>query len=169
LKIKIKKINDSATIPSYAKHGDAGMDITATSRTLDRNFVEYGTGLSIEIPEGFLGLIFPRSSISKLNLSLTNSVGVIDAGFRGEIKIRFDRRDHDAIIKDYVIGERVAQIVIMPFPKIEFEESSELSETVRGAGGFGSTNTPDYQNPYRNIESEVKLKYKNNSRKGKEL
>lgn len=139
MKVKIKKLEDCVTIPKYATHGDAGMDLAATSRTITENFIEYGTGLALEIPEGFMGLIFPRSSISKMNLSLCNSVGIIDCGYRGELKVRFDRRDHDLDGKGYDIGDRMAQLIIMPFPKVNFEEVSELDETDRGAGGFGST------------------------------
>ena len=90
MEVKIKKLCDSAVIPSYAKPGDAGMDLVATSRIFDKyGNVEYGTGLAMEIPEGYVGLLFPRSSISKQDLSLANAVGVIDSGYRGEIKFKF--------------------------------------------------------------------------------
>ena len=80
MKVKIKKLNENAVIPSYSKQGDAGMDFVATSKIFDKyGNVEYGTGLAMEIPEGHVGLIFPRSSISKKDLALTNAVGVIDS------------------------------------------------------------------------------------------
>lgn len=80
MKVKIKKLNENAVIPSYSKQGDAGMDLVATSKIFDKyGNVEYGTGLAMEIPEGYVGLIFPRSSISKKDLALTNAVGVIDS------------------------------------------------------------------------------------------
>ena len=83
MKVRIKKLNENAVIPSYAKYGDAGMDLTATSKQEGEHFVQYGTGLSIEIPEGYVGLIFPRSSVSKTRLLQANSVGIIDSGYRG--------------------------------------------------------------------------------------
>ena len=90
MEVKIKKLCETAVIPSYAKPGDAGMDLVATSRVFDKyGNVEYGTGLAMEIPEGYVGLIFARSSISKQDLSLANAVGVIDSGYRGEIKFKF--------------------------------------------------------------------------------
>ena len=80
MKVKIKKLNENAVIPSYSKQGDAGMDLVATSKIFDKyGNVEYGTGLAMEIPEGYVGLIFPRSSICKQDLSLSNAVGVIDS------------------------------------------------------------------------------------------
>ena len=80
MKVKIKNLNENAVIPSYSKQGDAGMDLVATSKIFDKyGNVEYGTGLAMEIPEGHVGLIFPRSSISKKDLALTNAVGVIDS------------------------------------------------------------------------------------------
>ena len=80
MKVKIKKLCENAVIPSYANPGDAGMDLVATSRMFDKyGNVEYGTGLAMEIPEGYVGLIFPRSSICKQDLSLSNAVGVIDS------------------------------------------------------------------------------------------
>ena len=95
MKVKIKKLHPDAVIPSYAKPGDAGMDLTAISKRVetgsDENgeYIEYGTGLAIEIPEGHVGLVFPRSSVSKKDLFLANAVGVIDSGYRGEVKLRF--------------------------------------------------------------------------------
>ena len=90
MKVKIKKLCESAVIPTYAKPGDAGMDLVATSRIFDKyGNVEYGTGIAMEIPEGYVGLLFPRSSICKQDLALANAVGVVDSCFRGEIKFKF--------------------------------------------------------------------------------
>jgi dUTP pyrophosphatase len=92
----------------------------------------------MEIPKGFVGLIFPRSSVRKTDLLLTNSVGVIDSGYRGEIQATFKKTDGDRSIV-YEVGERGAQIIIIPYPKIKFIVSEELSSSERGDGGFGST------------------------------
>lgn len=140
MKVKIRKIYQQAIIPSYSKIGDAGMDLSAISIFVESNYIEYGTGLAIEIPDGYVGLIFPRSSISNKTLILSNSVGVIDSGYRGEIKFRF-KRTNDSILESstYQIGDRIGQLIIIPFPKIELEETNELSDTQRGTTGFGST------------------------------
>jgi len=153
MKVKIRKLHPDAKIPLYAKEGDAGLDLTAISidKTLDKLYVEcgvikeqrphiitYGTGLSVEIPEGYVGLIFPRSSIYKSNMELSNSVGVIDSGYRGEIKFKF-RVNPNSIHNSYNIGDKIGQLIIIPYPKIEFEEVNKLSNSERGTGGFGST------------------------------
>lgn len=155
LKIKVKKLSEKSILPSYAKPGDAGMDLTCTSIEYDDfgNMVCH-TGLSIEIPDGYVGLLFPRSSISKTDLRLTNSIGVVDSKYRGEVIIKF-RNDNfsstNVLIKndviatqmgfdrDYNVGDRIAQLIILPYPHIEFEEVEELLNTDRGTGGFGST------------------------------
>jgi dUTP pyrophosphatase len=137
--VKIKKLNPDATIPSYAKIGDAGMDLTAISVNYgpDGLYTEYGTGLALEIPSGHAGFIFPRSSASKTSQIQANCVGVIDSGYRGEIKIRLkDIGDQEFT---YQVGDRVAQLIIMPVPDVKFEEVDELGVTDRGDGGFGST------------------------------
>jgi dUTP pyrophosphatase len=135
IQIKIKKLIPEAIIPKYAHTGDAGMDVYAVSKKISYDFIEYGTGLSFEIPEGYVCLIFPRSSVSNKSLSLCNSIGVLDSGYRGELKLRFYQHKRE----EYQIGERIGQIIIIPYPNIEFEEINELSETKRGDGGFGST------------------------------
>jgi len=135
MKVKIKKLREDAIVPSYARLGDAGMDVVATSKKVSDKFIEYGTGLSFEVPEGYVMLVFPRSSISKKDLILSNSVGVLDSGYRGELFIRFQSMGEE----HYEVGDRIAQIMILPYPGIEFEEVGELSETIRGDGGFGST------------------------------
>lgn len=142
MKVKIKKLHPDAVIPSYAKSGDAGMDLTAVKSMFDipNGVITYHTGLSIEIPEGCVGLIFPRSSIFKYDLTLTNCVGVIDSGYRGEIMLKFKRTgNYNYNPTTYNRGDRVGQIIIVPYPKIEFVESEELSTSERGEGGYGSS------------------------------
>ena len=140
MKVKIKRLHKDSVIPSYAKEGDAGMDLTATRMWFDDDDnVCYGTGIAMEIPKGYVGLVFPRSSIAKKDLLLSNAVGVIDSGYRGEITAKFKISGEYSNKHFYKIGERICQIIIMPYPKIEFEEVEELSETERGDGGYGST------------------------------
>jgi len=141
MQIKLKKLNPKAVIPTYAKLGDGGMDLIATSIISDNpNQITYGMGIILEIPEGFVGLVFPRSSIRKTDLALSNCVGVIDRGYRGELQATFNKINHHSVRKeDYKIGDRIAQIIILPYPTIRFEEVEELSNTERGEGGFGST------------------------------
>ena len=140
MKVNVMKLDAGAIIPKYAKGGDAGMDLYAVSFGIDQNnnYV-FGTGLAMEIPEGYVGLIFPRSSISRTAHSLRNAVGVIDSGYRGEIMLKFDINTHNSPV--YEIGDRIGQVVILPYPQVEFEEVFELSKTTRGNGGFGSTGT----------------------------
>ena len=142
MKVKIRKVHPDAVIPSYAKRGDAGLDLVATtiiSETLGS--ITYGLGIALEIPEGFVGLVFPRSSIRKTNLQLSNSVGVIDSGYRGELQATFNKiQGIDNVEREnYKVGDRVCQIMIIPHPTIELNEVNELSNTERGEGGFGST------------------------------
>jgi len=146
MQVKVKKLHPDAVIPKYAKAGDAGLDLTAISHEYELNecgrlLQVYGTGLAFEIPEGHVGLIFPRSSISRTRLVLTNCVGVIDSSYRGEIKFKFaiDYGARPTNSSEYKIGERVGQLVIMPYPAIELVESETLSDSERGTGGFGSS------------------------------
>ena len=134
--IRTKKLHPDAIIPKYAKPGDAGLDLTATWKRQVMDIVTYGVGLAIEIPDGYVGLLFPRSSIYKTKMTLSNCVGVIDSGYRGEIMMKFKMTDNRTM---YEVGDRIGQLVIMPYPKVEFEEVDELSETSRGSGGYGST------------------------------
>lgn len=138
LKVKVKKLVPEAVIPTRSYSTDAGLDLTATSygRNPYTGADEYGTGLAIEIPEGHIGLIFPRSSIFKKAHLLANSVGVIDPGYQGEIKFFFKHTDGDG---KYQVGNRIGQLVVLPFPKVELEEVQELSVSVRGENGFGSS------------------------------
>jgi dUTP pyrophosphatase len=140
LKIKLKKLVKHAFIPEYANPGDAGLDLVAIDsyKNHDYKYIEYGTGIAIEIPEGYVGLIYPRSSISKTPHTLANSVGVLDSSYRGEIKLRMRYIDEREDM-EYGFGDKVGQLIIMPLPTIELEEVDELSNTERGDGGFGST------------------------------
>ena len=139
MQVKIKKLNENAVIPTYAKDGDAGMDLVATRIISNTTFdVSYGTDLAMEIPNGFVGLVFPRSSIRKYELVLSNSVGVIDSGYRGELQATF-KKENGLDSLAYKVGDRIAQIMIIPHPTIEFQEVDELTNTERGEGGFGST------------------------------
>ena len=168
LNVKTKILDPSIPTPAlqYAKDGDAGIDLTATSKSYDNDGnVVYGTNRGFEIPDGYVGLLFPRSSNSKKDLFLSNSVGVIDSGYRGEVQFKFQIapstskmvlvmesivsnvtkgysgvKDIDSVRSNvYELGDRIGQLIILPYPKIQFEEVSELSETDRGAGGYGST------------------------------
>lgn len=164
MQVKIMKTHPNAVIPAYAKAGDAGLDLTAVSKSEDRdgNLV-YGTGLAFEIPEGYVGLLFSRSSNAKTNLYLTNSVGVLDSGYRGEVMFKYKvahgvgsylkfwiqkkilrKKEFNVPIEllsrnAYNVGDRIGQIIILPYPQIEFVEVDMLSETERGTGGYGSS------------------------------
>ena len=148
MKVKIKKLHEGAKVPSYSKEGDAGLDFTAVEISRDNvGNITYHTGLAIEIPEGYVGLLFPRSSVSKKQQFLTNGVGVIDSSYRGEIMAKFKpvMGTYDTILdlfesNEYQVGDRIVQMIIIPYPQIELEEVEELSDTERGYGGFGSTN-----------------------------
>lgn len=153
MQVKIKKLHADAVIPKYAKPGDAGLDLRAVDngegitvfaakenewdKETWSEYTEYRTGLAIEIPEGYVGLIFPRSSISHSSLSLSNAVGVIDSGYRGEIRFRFRVLNVHPVL--YRKGDKIGQLIIMPYPQVELVESEELSDSERGATGFGSS------------------------------
>ena len=137
MKIKFKKLHKYAEMPKYAHAGDAGMDLKAVSLTMLSGFWEYGTGLALELPLGYVGLVFPRSSISKTDHFLRNSVGVIDAGYRGEIKLRMSSPILGST--SYGIGDKIGQLLILKLPWVEIEEVEELSSSARAEGGFGST------------------------------
>lgn len=138
MQIIFKKLHPDAVLPRYSTAGDAGLDAVATEYFIDEfgNHV-YKTGIATEIPEGYVGLLFPRSSISKHALLMANSVGVVDSGYRGEIIFKFKNTGDQKQI--YKVGDRVGQLVILPYPNIEpvFDEINE--NTDRGVGGFGST------------------------------
>lgn len=141
-KLKFKKLHENAVIPKRANETDAGLDFTAVSKDYkidsngDKAYVEYDTGISVAIPEEHVGLMFPRSSVSDVDLILSNSVGVIDSGYRGSIKFRFREFGPNT----YGVGDRIGQLVIVPIRLWEVEEVEEFeSTTERGANGFGSS------------------------------
>ena len=139
MQVNIKRLQENATLPFYAKESDAGMDLVATSIKENTTFqITYGLGIALEIPDGFVGLIFPRSSIRNTELILSNSVGVVDAGYRGELQATFNKSNGlDSLA--YKVGDRVCQLIIIPHPIVEWNEVNELNNTERGTGGFGST------------------------------
>jgi dUTP pyrophosphatase len=160
MEIRFKKLVPEAKTPFRTHDVDAGFDLFAVSINETPDFIEYHTGIAVEIPEGYVGLIFPRSSVTKYELMLKNSVGVIDASYRGELVCRFhETREHLDYVQSaksdegtvrllhqprlkrnvFEVGDRVAQIVFMEIPKITLVEAQELSDTERGEGGFGST------------------------------
>lgn len=147
MEIKFKKLSEKAVLPKRAYVGDAGMDLTATKITTTVNecgqlMLTYHTDLAVEIPEGFVGLLFPRSSVYKKSLALTNSVGVIDSGYRGEIMGVF-KTTTDVIPSIYKEGERFCQLVIVQIPQFDIVEADELSPSDRGENGYGSSNNSD--------------------------
>lgn len=145
MQLKFKKLSEKATLPVRAHKSDAGLDLTTVGISSVINecgqlMLVYHTGLAVEIPEGYVGLLFPRSSIYKKSLMATNSVGVIDSGYRGEIMMVL-KATTDVVPAVYKEGERFAQLVIVPIPEIEVVEAEELSESDRGENGYGSTDT----------------------------
>lgn len=137
MEVKIKRLSPLSKIPSKAKPGDAGMDLTVTEmEQKDQDHIQYKFGIAIEIPPGYVGLIFPRSSIYKKAQILSNSVGVIDSGYRGEIIAVMLGNDYD---RKYQVGDRAAQLIIMPYPEIKFKVTDDLSITDRGTTGYGSS------------------------------
>lgn len=145
--LKIKRLTDDAILPIRAHNGDAGIDLTCTTITQELNeagqlILVYHTGLAVEIPEGYVGLLFQRSSICKKSIVMTNCVGVIDSGYRGEIIGKF-RSTTDVVPALYKPGERFAQLVIVPYLDVDIEEVTELNNTERGEDGYGSTGNKD--------------------------
>jgi dUTP pyrophosphatase len=149
--IRFKKLTPDAKTPVKTYDVDAGFDMFAATKTETNDYVEYKTGIAFEIPEGYVGLVFPRSSVTKKDLILKNCVGVIDASYRGEVQFRFHgvKTIHFSAGTNlsynsygsnvYEIGDRIGQVVFVEIPKITLEEADELTETERGDGGFGST------------------------------
>lgn len=145
MELKFKRLKDRAILPIRGTKSSAGIDLTCTEITTALNeanqlMLVYHTDLAVEIPEGYCGLLIPRSSIWKKSLWLTDSIGVIDADYRGEI-MAIMKATTDAVPAVYKPGERFCQLVIMPVPEYTITESTELSETERGEDGFGSTGT----------------------------
>ena len=137
--VKIRKVHPDAILPKRAHPTDAGMDVTAISMEMTEDYIEYDTGLQFQLPAGYVMLIFPRSSNSKKDLLMCNSVGVLDAGYTGNLKFRFKLTTEGYTEKIYNPGDKIGQIIILPYPEINFIETEEFDETDRGSGGFGST------------------------------
>jgi dUTP pyrophosphatase len=137
--VNIKKLNKDAVIPRYSREGDAAVDLVATSKVIDPNnrVLTFGTGLAIEIPLGYVGKLYPRSSIYKTGLVMCNSVGIIDSNYRGEIQFKFKIIDAGDVT--YQIGDRIGQLIIEPVLYMDFTEVQELTDTNRGESGFGSS------------------------------
>lgn len=143
MKMKLKKLTKTAKIPVYGTEYSAGADLYADIKEEISFFpgetIMIPTGISIEIPEGYVGLVFARSGLAfKRGLAPANKVGVIDSDYRGEIKVALHCHGGDGV-KSIEPGERIAQLVILPYVKAEFEEADSLDDTERGLGGFGST------------------------------
>lgn len=136
MKIKFKKMNPNAVMPKRGTTGAAGFDLTAVSIEETDQFVKYYTGIAVQIPAGYFGMLVPRSSVVNTGLLMGNSVGIIDSDYVGELSAVFYLRSG---CKVYNVGDRIGQLVIVPIPAVEFVEAEELSETERGAGGYGST------------------------------
>lgn len=141
--VKIKKLNENATVPTYGSPYSAGADLYSAMDELTiepHTTVLVKTGIALELPVGFAGLIYARSGLAtKRSLAPANKVGVIDCDYRGEVMVAL--HNHSNAPQTVAKGERIAQLVITPYIVADFEEADELSETVRGEGGFGSTGT----------------------------
>lgn len=140
MKVKFKKLSESAEAPVYSSASAAGADLHSTDEyTVNPGeTVMIKTGIAAELPEGYAGLVFARSGLAcKRGLAPANKVGVIDSDYRGEIIVAL--HNHSQSAQTVGRGERVAQLVIVPYLRVEFEEAGELDETKRGCGGFGST------------------------------
>lgn len=142
VKVNIKKLNEKAIVPTYGSEYAAGADLYACNEEKiiikPHETVLIKTGIAMEIPEGYAGLIYARSGIaSKRGLAPANKVGIVDSDYRGEVMVALhNHSEKDGEIEPF---ERIAQLVVAPFLKVDFEEAEELSDTVRGTGGFGST------------------------------
>lgn len=137
MKIQYKLLYEGAAAPTKAHTTDAGYDLTAWSASTSNisDYVEYNTGVAVNIPEGYVGLLFPRSSVSNKDMILKNCVGVLDSGYLGNILFRY-RNYGDNI---YQVGDRVGQLVILKLPEVELEETDSFTKSQRGENGFGST------------------------------
>ncbi|MBQ7129123.1 MAG: dUTP diphosphatase [Clostridia bacterium] len=142
VKVNIKKLNDNAVMPTYGSEFAAGADLYACNEekiTINpHETVLIKTGIAMEVPVGYAGLIYARSGIaSKRGLAPANKVGVVDSDYRGEVMVAL--HNHSESKEEIEPYERIAQLVVAPFLKVDFECVDELSDTIRGAGGFGST------------------------------
>ena len=168
MEVKFKKLSENAVIPTKAHPTDVGFDLTATKVNITEDYVEYETGIALQLPVGYFAFIVPRSTNSKKDLLLANSVGTIDQAYTGEHKFRFKRvlmpvmqevmvapptgdvlkdaqntrKVPDLAYRDdhiYKVGDKVGQLIILPYPEINLVETDELYETDRGDAGFGSS------------------------------
>jgi len=142
MSLLFKKLHPEAKAPKQMNPGDAGYDITAVSSTYDRltKIITYNTGLAIKVPDGFVGLLFMRSSVYKTGLSLCNATGVLDSGFLGEVTAKFNVLNLQFASENmYQLGDRIIQLVIVPCESGEAIEVDELPKSQRGTGGYGST------------------------------
>lgn len=144
MEVKFKKLSEKAVLPTKAHATDAGLDLVCTDIKSEINecgqfILVYHIGLAMELPKGYVGLIFPRSSISKKSVTLANCVAVIDCGYTGEILLKFRNTTGDSIPAVYNVGDKIAQLVIMPYPEIEPVLTETLADTDRGDDGFGSS------------------------------
>lgn len=143
LNVRIKKLHPTAVIPAYARPGDAGMDLVSTETlTLHQGeTVAVGTGIALELPEGYAALVLPRSGLAaKYGITVVNAPGLIDSGYRGEVKVIVSKLDRTGGTQHKIeSGSRIAQLLIVPFPTVSFEEVTDLEDSERGARGFGST------------------------------
>ena len=142
ISVRLKKLDPAAVIPTYGSAAAAGADLYAlcdAPLTIPAGeTVLVHTGIAVEIPDGYVGLIYARSGLaSKKGLAPANKVGVVDADYRGEIMVAL--HNHGTVSQTIGDKERIAQFVIAPFIRADYEEADELSDTVRGEGGFGST------------------------------
>lgn len=141
-KLKVKRLTDTAVIPTRGSKYAAGLDLYADIKA-DINIpghstVLVGTGIAIELPICTFGAIYPRSGLAtKANLSLANGVGVLDEDYKGEVKVAL--HNHGNTTATINPGQRIAQLVVQPYTQVSIKEVNELSETLRGSGGFGST------------------------------
>ena len=163
--IQVKLLKPNAKAPVQAHEDDACFDMVATRKNENVKYIEYGTDIAFNIPKGYVGLIFPRSSVTKEDMMLKNSVGVIDAGYQGEIRFRFIKSVNDVFRAEvrtgsliggrvehiinvhsperhldiYKVGDKIGQIMFIKLPKIKLKLVDEFTSSIRGEGGFGST------------------------------
>lgn len=142
INLKIKKVHPDAVIPTLAYGSSNGFDLTAISYSMKNNYIEYKTGLSFAIPDGYVGILAPRSSVSNYDLSLANSLGVLDHNFRGEVTFRFRyTKEHNKFIGSHIYenGNKIGQLLIIPNPRVQVEVVTELPDSERGTNGYGSS------------------------------
>lgn len=145
MQVKFKKLHPNAVLPSYAHPGeDAGLDLVCTEIYETSDYIGYKTGIAVEIPRGYYGDLRPRSSNSKKDLILTNGIGTVDSGYRGELELRYKKLVNGYggehwHYQVYGIGDKIGQLLIMPYPIIEPIEVEELEDSIRGIKGYGSS------------------------------